>query len=243
MQHSGKIHLQLGIWTQCMFSRMSWKQQESSGKVFGEKKTKNTNKTKTPPDSKSRQKIAKIGRSDACPIASREQRGSLVNEWIWRIWPWLLGEDCSATVLGGKMDRIKWVWKNKAKTGPLHRGTQGLLNVSRCFPISSRQINDRRQQERKWPDVICNRKISYEECIVGFKMYHRYQKGLLKGTVIELGDGSRSLGLVRNNWVDALRQQSVWPYWSDRCICSPSYLYRCFFSIKHQFNFRSMESS
>lgn len=44
------------------------------------KKKKNTNKTKTPPDSKSRQKIAKIGRSDACPIASREQRGSLVNE-------------------------------------------------------------------------------------------------------------------------------------------------------------------
>lgn len=40
-------------------------------------------------------------------------------------------------------------------------------------------------------------------------MYHRYQKGLLKGTVIELGDGSRSLGLVRNNLVDALRQQSA----------------------------------
>lgn len=48
--------------------------------VWRKKKKTQTNQKKPPPDSKSRQKIAKIGRSDACPIASREQRGSLVNE-------------------------------------------------------------------------------------------------------------------------------------------------------------------
>lgn len=98
---------------------------------------------KPPPGNKGR-----IGRSDACPMNSGEQRGLLIYGLVLRIWPLL---PARIAVLqcwekwwkewrsgcGGK--------KKKVKTSPLHWGSQGLLDVTRLLSMSSRQISNKRQ--------------------------------------------------------------------------------------------------